>query len=255
LLLCAAIAALSGCACGSAQGACFKAKAPCEKPRDACAATPGEIAAALPPNAKPGECYAKVYVPPQYKTVSERVLVREASERVEVIPAKYEWVEEKILVKDAGNELQVAPAEFAMREQTYQVQPASTDWEVNKDARCVATANQPARDVFCLVNHPSVQKTLQTQCLVTPVRVQEVCIPAEYQTVRRQKLVSPATTQKVAIPAEYAELEKTVRVCEARMAWQLVECETSVGAVSTTTNVNPQAPLPATASAVQNRRR
>jgi hypothetical protein len=44
----------------------------------------------LPPNAKPGECYARVYVPPAYKSTEERMLKREASEKVEVIPAKYE---------------------------------------------------------------------------------------------------------------------------------------------------------------------
>ncbi len=47
----------------------------------------------LPPNAKPGECYARVFVPPRYQTVTQRVLSRQASERVETIPAKYEEVE------------------------------------------------------------------------------------------------------------------------------------------------------------------
>jgi len=41
----------------------------------------------LPPHAKPGECYARVWVPPKYKTVTEKVLKKEASSRYEVIPA------------------------------------------------------------------------------------------------------------------------------------------------------------------------
>ena len=49
------------------------------------------VAPLLPPDAKAGECYARVYVPPTYKTVTEERLKRAASERLEVIPAKYEW--------------------------------------------------------------------------------------------------------------------------------------------------------------------
>ena len=37
----------------------------------------------LPPNAKPGECFARVLIPERYETNSERVMVREASERIE----------------------------------------------------------------------------------------------------------------------------------------------------------------------------
>jgi hypothetical protein len=246
LVLCAGTVALTGCACGSAQGACITAKPQCEQQ---CGPKSGELAAALPPNAKPGECYAKVYVPPEYKTVTERVMVRDAYEQLEVVPAQYEWVEEKVCVKDASRELQVAPAEFATREQTFEVQPAATEWEVNKNPQCVAFPNQPAHDIFCLVNHPSMQKTVQSQCLVKPPCVQEVTIPAEYQTVRRQKLVCPATTRKVCIPAEYADIEKTVKVCDGRMAWKLVNCDGSEGVVSEAPDANPPAPLPATASA------
>src|SRR5262245_56294668 len=59
-------------------------------PVNPCGPATGELPA-LPPNAKPGECYAKVYVPATYKTVTERVLVREASERLETVPAEYDW--------------------------------------------------------------------------------------------------------------------------------------------------------------------
>jgi hypothetical protein len=50
-------------------------------------------------------------------------------------------------------------------------------------------------------------------------------VPAEYDTVRRQKLASPASTRRVCIPAEYDTVEKTVKVCEGRMAWKLVACD------------------------------
>ena len=57
--------------------------------------------ALYPPNAKPGECYARVKVPEKYETYTEEVVKQQASEKIEVLPPKFEWVEEKVLVKDA----------------------------------------------------------------------------------------------------------------------------------------------------------
>jgi len=249
LLFSAALVAQAGCGmCGTTK-ACStpKEKAPCETARGPCEKNAGEITAALPPNARAGECYAKVFVPPTFKTVSERVLVRDASETIEVIPAKYEWVEERILLKDASTELVAVGAEFAARERTMEVNAGHTDWEVNKDASCVNPKEQPARDIFCLVNHPAQQRTIQTQAQVKPASVQTVCVPAQYQTVRREKLVSAATTRKVCIPAEYENVDKTVKVCDGRMAWKLIDCD-KPGAEAVRAQANRPAPI-ATASA------
>lgn len=219
------LTAQTGCACGPAKGSCVTTvKAPCE-PRAVCDIPSGEVSAALPPNARPGECYAKVYIPPQFKSVTERVLVREASEQIEIIPARYDWVEEKVLVKDSSTQLEVIPAEFATRERTIETESSHTDWEVNNDPLCVNPKGEPARDVFCLVTHPSARRTIQVQAQVRAASVREVCIPAQYETVRRQKLVSAATTRKVCIPAEYENVEKTVKVCDGRMAWKRVVCD------------------------------
>lgn len=213
-----------GTPCGSPCGetkvtqVVHKSSEPCLKPA-------GESTAELPPNAKPGECYAKVFVPPEFKTVSERIMVKEASERIEIVPAKYEWIEERVCVKDASTRLVEVPAEYADREVTVQTANAHTDWEVNKNGLCELPANTPAKDVFCLVNYPAEKRTLSTRCLVKPARVVSETVPAQYETVRREKLVSAATTRKICIPAEYENVEKTVKVCDGRMAWKQVECE------------------------------
>jgi DNA repair exonuclease SbcCD ATPase subunit len=91
----------------------------------------------LPPEAKPGECYARVFVPPTYRTISEQRLKRGASEKVEVIPAKYEWVEEQVLVKGASERLETIPAQYEWVEEQVLVKepssrleevPAKYDW-------------------------------------------------------------------------------------------------------------------------------
>ena len=40
----------------------------------------------LPPNARAGECYARVFVPPEYKSETKQVLLHEAGEKVETTP-------------------------------------------------------------------------------------------------------------------------------------------------------------------------
>ena len=84
------------------------------------------------PNAKPGECYAKVVIPAQYKTEKVDVTTREASVRFEMIPAKYEIVEEKVLVKEAAKKIVPVPAEYEMTTETVEVAPASKTWLAGK---------------------------------------------------------------------------------------------------------------------------
>ncbi|ETW94323.1 MAG: hypothetical protein ETSY2_49950, partial [Candidatus Entotheonella gemina] len=84
----------------------------------------------FPPNAKPGECYARVFVPPTYKTETARVLRREASERIETSPAKYEWVEKRVEVHGPSEKLEVVPAAYEWVEERVMVSPASSRTEV-----------------------------------------------------------------------------------------------------------------------------
>jgi hypothetical protein len=234
LLLCAAMPFYAGCACGkgvrTAKG-CGDMQTTVSTRTTYDAEKPAlRHTADLPPNAVPGECYAKVFVPPKFETLSERVCVREASERLEIIPAQYEWVEERVMVKDATTELIEEPAEFETQERLVEVERGHTSWELNTSDRCRTENGERVRDVFCLVNHPPVQKTVRTERLVKPARVTQVTTPAEYEMVRRQKLVCAATTKKIAIPAEYEEIQKTVQVAAGHMEWQRVICEASADA-------------------------
>ena len=237
LLFCASTPFYMGCACGGGSLGVRTAHAAPTSPcggkcgKTACKGNCGtslafaheSTAGDLPLNAVPGECYAKVFIPPQFETVSDRICTREASERLEITPAQHEWVEERILVKEAFTQLVEVPAQFESREETVQTNGGHTGWVVDKNARCVGK-NQPAQDVFCLVSSPPEHKSVRTQCMVKPAGVQEVVIPAEYNTVRKQKVTCPATAKKISIPAEYQDVQKTVTVATGRMEWQRVQC-------------------------------
>jgi hypothetical protein len=182
----------------------------------------------LPPNAKPGECYARVYVPPTYKTTEERVLKKEASEKVEVIPAKYDWAEERVLAKESSQRLEVVPATYGWKEETVLVKPESTRLETvpavykttteeilespaqtvwKKGRGPVEKLDNATGEIMCLVEIPAKYRKVTKTVMEKPPTTTEVKIPAEYKTVRRQVMLTPPTTRTVEIPAEYSTVK------------------------------------------------
>ena len=182
----------------------------------------------LPPNAKPGECYARVFVPPTYKNettqvttreaserveiiparyekVTEQVLVREASKKVEVVPESYEWVEEKILVKPASERIVEVPAVYDTVKETVVDRPAHTVWK--KGTGPIQKVDYATGEIMCLVEVPATYKTVTKTVLKTPATTRRIEVPAEYTTVRKQVITTPATTREVTVPAEYKTVE------------------------------------------------
>ena len=204
--------------------------------------------ALVPANAKPGECYARVTQPAQFKTVQEQVLATEASEKVKVIPATFKTVEERILVSEASTRLEVIPATYKTVEERILVKPASkrvetvpakykTVTERNK-VRDAYTAWKPGGnviavgsnalggtilqnrtsstgEVMCLVEIPAEYRTVSKRVQVAPAQTREIEIPAQYRTVKKRVVDQPARTREVAIPAKYRTVTKTVEATPA----------------------------------------
>jgi len=180
----------------------------------------------LPP-AKPGECYARVYDPPQYETVSEEVLVQDAGSRVEISPAEYEWVQERVLVQEESKTLKVIPAEFDWVEERVVVTPATqntvaqeakyewveekvlikeahTKWK--KGTGLSEELDNSTGEIMCLVEVPAEYETVRKKVLVQPASIDTVDIPAEYETIRKKIMVQPPRTVEEIVPAEYDTL-------------------------------------------------
>ena len=183
----------------------------------------------FPPNAKAGECFTRVYAPASYKTVTERVLKRGASEKMEVIPATYEFVDERVLVSETTHRLEVIPAEYGIKEERVLVReassrleqiPAQYDWEENrmlvKEAHTtwkkgrgpIEKVDNSTGEIMCLVELPAQYRTVRKKVMVSPPKTRTIEIPAQYNTVQKQVVVKPAHTRTIEIPASY----KTVRV-------------------------------------------
>lgn len=191
----------------------------------------------FPPNAQPGECYARVLFPEQYRTSEERQLVRQASERFEVIPASYETVTERVLVSEASTRLEVIPAVYGTVEERVLVRAASTkivevpatyktesEQVLEKAAHTVWKKGSPEAfggssvvsqsvngtgELMCLVEVPATYRTVTRTVIDTPATTREIEIPAEYKTVTRRVVTTPATTREVTIPAVYDDVQIT----------------------------------------------
>lgn len=184
-----------------------------------------ERAELLPTNAKSGECYARVFVPPRYQTVTQRVLSRQASERVETIPAKYQEVEEKVLVKQASKRLEEVPAEYGWVEEKVLVEEARTEWKEGRGA--IEKIDNTTGEVMCLVDVPANYQTVRRQVVMKPAMTREIEIPAEYQTIKVTKMVSPPQEKRIPIPEEYTTVTRTEKISDGYMEWKKVQCETN----------------------------
>lgn len=202
------------------------------------ASTGGMSSELFPPNAEPGRCYARILTPAKYNvstetvllkqaserveivpakfdTVSERVLVREASSRLEVIPATFETVEERVLVKPASKRIEQVPATFKTASERVLVTPARTEWKrgpASGFSGVVDSRTTDTGEIMCLVEVPAVYKTVTQQVVDTPARTREVTIPAVYDTIKKTVMVKPATTREITIPAEYDTIKVTREV-------------------------------------------
>ena len=182
-----------------------------------------------PPDAKPGACYAKVLVPAKFDTISERVVKREASERVTIIPAKFEWVEERVLSKEASETLTVVPAVYRWVEERIMVEPASTrlvpvpaEYETvservldrpeqtvwKKGRGPIEKIDNTTGEILCLVVEPATFKTISRTIVKNPATTRSVDVPAVFKTIRKQVVDKPAEVRKSTQPATFS----TIRV-------------------------------------------
>lgn len=187
------------------------------------------------PDAKAGECYAKVVTPAEFTTQTEVVVVQDASERIKSIPAKYETVEQTILVKEASRKLTVVPAQFEEAVETIQISPASKDWmkKVNgedipaspsvMDAIARSGIDLNSAEVgTCFREYytPAEYKTENEQVLLSEGSENIIVTQPEYSVVEERVVVKEASSQVVDIPATYRTETQQVLVEPAKTVWK-----------------------------------
>ncbi len=224
------------------------APAPAAAPAPAPAPAPAMMSAdgtLLPPNAKPGQCYARIWIPPKYKTVTERVLKRDRGERLQIIPAKYGMTEERVLVKEASEKLIPVPATYKTVTEKILVKDGEKYW--NFGTRGPASAKGPnakradsarlamgkanglpdtAEVGQCYAEYykPAKYATRTEKKLKSEASQRVQVIPAKYETVTEKVLVEEASTRVVKVPAKYKTVTEKVLVEPAHTEWKVSEC-------------------------------
>ena len=188
--------------------------------------SPYQDADLLPPNAKPGECYARVYVSPKYKRISTQVLIQPASEEIKIIPAQYEWEEKQVLVREATTEYKEIPAVYKWVNEKILIKEAHTTWK--KGRGNVEKMDNATGEVMCLIHVPPVYKTVKKRIMVSPATIEEIQVPPVYKTIKYKKMITPPQKKVVPIPAKYKTISKKVKIAEGKIAWKRTMCETNI---------------------------
>lgn len=199
---------------------------PPEPPKPAPAPVKQQCQNVIPSTAKPGECYAQILTPERYQTITERVLTRQASEKIETLPAKYETVEQKVLVKEASRRLEEVPAEYGWTEERVLVEAAHSEWKVGRGI--IEKVDNATGDILCLVEVPARYEVVKKRVVTKPAGVRSIEIPAEYQTIKVTKMVSPPQEKRTVIPEEYGTITRREKVAESCLDWKRVLCETNM---------------------------
>ncbi|MBT8254701.1 MAG: OmpA family protein [Flavobacteriaceae bacterium] len=225
----------------------------------------------LPDNPDPGKCYVKcitkdefsevqetlqVYpayttlevVPATYRTVTEEVLVKEASKKFVYVPAQYETIEVPYISKEGRDDVSIIPASFGSDTRTFEIHPKTSGWEYKQLDEC-DSPNKEDCVAACFVEYPAQfvdlsfttlakdasttsmavgaqNATYRKRVVKTPARMEEIAIPAEYATIKRQVVDTPASTRSVTVPARQETVTRTVLSKKGGItSWEEIDCK------------------------------
>jgi len=187
------------------------------------------------PDAKPGECYAKVIIPAKYEVSTETVLVKPVSEKVTVAPAVFEATEKSIVEKDAYTKINVIPTKFREEVEKVEVAKASTVWvtslgEKGIPASPALLAGAKTNGVnlagaavgACYKEYYSPAKYEETtkEVLVKEESEEIKVAPAQFEETEEIVVVKQASKKKVYVPAQYETIEERIEVEPAKSVWK-----------------------------------
>ncbi|PID60262.1 MAG: hypothetical protein CSB44_11045 [Gammaproteobacteria bacterium] len=188
------------------------------------------------PDAKPGECYAKVVVPPKMATRSEQLVIQAASERIETTPAAFETVSEQVLVQEASQRLEVVEADFGEEQKQIEVRAAELQWMATQDGRRrrpassadIAAIKESGIDIdkaspdacFREYYKPATYGKQTRRVMVRPAHEKLMVEEAEFETVEERVVVKEASSRVIDVPAVFRNETESVLVEPARSEWK-----------------------------------
>ncbi len=159
------------------------------------------------PDAKPGECFAKVIVPAKYETKTEEVLVKPESEKVEIKAATFDVAEKSITSKEGFTTIKVVPAKFREEIEEIEVSKAAKIWVTSLNQKGIPAS--PALLAGAKTNGVDLGASEVGQCF------KEYFVPAKYEQTEKEVLVKEESEEIKIAKAQFEEVEETVVVKQA----------------------------------------
>ena len=187
------------------------------------------------PDAKPGECYAKVIVPAKYEVKTEQVLVKPESEKVEVKPATFDVAEKPILKKEGFTKIKVIPTKFRQEIEEVEISPAATNWVTALGRKGIPAS--PALLAAAKTNGVAIENTNVNECfkeyfiaakfeqtqkeVLVKEESEEIKIAAaQFEEVEEIVTIKQASKKKIYKPAEYEIIEEKIEIEPAKAVWK-----------------------------------
>ncbi len=214
---------------------------------------------ALPVDPKPGECYARVMIPPNKITKEKAITVKEASETLTVTQAEYRWATKQIEVEAASERVEVTPAQFEMVtrtvvieperevvealppvfetvEEDVLVRPAYTKWK--KGSGPIQKIDLATGEIMCLVTVPAEYEKVKRQVVRIPARTVVKKIPARTEEIKVKVMTAAPQVRRIQIPAKTKEMRVLEMVRDWSQEVQKAPAETVM--MTETVKVEPQ---------------
>ncbi len=187
------------------------------------------------PDAKPGECYAKVIVPAKYEVRTEKVMVKPESEKVEVKPATFDVAEKPIVKKEGFTKIKVIPTKFRQEIEEVEISPAATNWVTDLSRKGIpaspallaaaktngvdienANVNECFKEYFVAAKFEQTQKEVLVKEESEDIKI----TPAQFEEVEEVVTIKQASKKKIYKPAEYEVIEEKIEIEPAKAIWK-----------------------------------
>jgi len=187
------------------------------------------------PDAEAGECYAKVLVPPKYKTETIESLVSESSENILVVPAKFSDATERVVKQEASTVITAIAPEYETAEASVVVIQGSTDWvrgglesDMAASKGDLSELESAGHDLgavepgMCFYEHykPATIKKNNEKVLITEATETLEVVPASFKSGKKEITVKPKSNKYVATPAVYKTVQKKLLIEPAKSVWK-----------------------------------
>lgn len=176
------------------------------------------------PQARPGECFARMQTPAQYQSVPKQVAVSDAYDRARVTQAQFSSDREEVITKDAHtryvvrqprfavqqqevmlrpsfDRLEVVPAQFRYTQDQVQVTEPRLVWKRGHGLSGISRTDTRTGETWCLVEEPGRTIMINRRVVTKPEQVRRVPVAAQTVSVARQVLVYEGGVEKIHVPA------------------------------------------------------